>query len=235
MVEEYLEGDEVSTTAICNGSKYIKTQITEDQKKAWVDGPNTGGMGVYTPVPYVSTELENDLYKKITEPTLNALVSEGIDFQGILYTNIMLTKDGPKVIEYNSRFGDPETQVLMPRLKTSLLNALTFKSEQLEWLNGFGVSLTLASGGYPGKYEIGKVIEGINDAKKMKDILVFHAGTKIEDGKLVTAGGRVLSVVALGQTLEEAVKRVYEASAKINFEGVYYRKDIAQKCSKILP
>lgn len=232
VVEEYLQGHEVSVTAICRGTDYTPLQVTEDQKKAWVGGPNTGGMGVYTPVPDVDKKTEELLYKTITEPTLNALAEEGIDFNGVLYSNIMLTKKRPMVLEHNARFGDPETQALMPRLKTNLIDALTFNVRQLEWLDGFGVSLTLVSGGYPGKYETGKVIEGIEDARKMKDILVFHAGTSIKDGNLVTAGGRVLSVVALGQTLEEAVKKVYEAASKINFEGMYYRKDIAQKCLK---
>lgn len=234
VVEEYLEGDEVSITAICQEVDYIKTQVTEDQKKAWVGGPNTGGMGVYTPVPYVDKKTEKLLYKTIIEPTLNALASEGIDFQGALYTNIILTKDGPRVLEHNARFGDPETQALMPRLKTNLIKALTLEVKQLDWLSGFGVSLTLASGGYPIEYETGKVIEGIEDARKMKGVLVFHAGTKIEDGKLVTAGGRVLSVVALGETLEEAAKRVYEAVGKIYFEGMCCRKDVAERSLKFL-
>lgn len=227
VVEEYLRGKEVSITALCDGQNYLRTQVTEDHKEAWSGGPNTGGMGVYSPVPYVDAKTEQLLYDTITEPALNALVSEGIDFRGALYTNIMLTNNGPKVLEHNVRFGDPETQVLMVRLRTNLKDALKFKYRQLEWLNRYGVSASLASAGYPGKYETGKIIEGIEDARKMKDILVFHAGTKKENGHFVTAGGRVLSVVALGETLEEAVKKVYEAISKIHFEGMFFRKDLA--------
>lgn len=236
VIEDYLQGDEISVTASCHGTHYLPLCLTQDHKRALDNdqGLNTGGMGAYTPLPFVNEETEKRIYREITAPTLQALQARGITFTGMLYTNIMLTARGPMVLEHNTRLGDPEAQAMMLLLREDLLNVLQFqetmpvKSEKL-WHLGSAVSLTLASGGYPGSYRTGLPISGLKEASSLPDVQVFHAGTARKDGQLVTAGGRVLSVAARGSTLREAVNLAYEAAKLISFEGMHYRKDIAQR------
>lgn len=241
VIEDYLEGEEIGSTAICDGTSYLPLTLTQDHKRALDNdqGLNTGGMGVYTPLPFVDQAQVEQIYGQITQTTLYALRDAHIDFSGVLYSNVMLTKDGPKVIEHNTRFGDPETQALMLLLKADLLDILTFAERpkidpSTIWHPGYAVSVSLASGGYPGAYRSGIPINGIEEASRLPGVQVFHAGTAIKDGELVTAGGRVLSVVAQASTLADAVARVYDAAAYISFKGMQYRKDIAHHGLKTL-
>lgn len=236
VIEDYLQGDEVSVLAACNGIHYLPLAVTQDHKRAFDndEGLNTGGMGAYTPVPFVDAETEKRMYREITAATLQAMQAKGIPFTGILYTNIMLTAQGPMVVEHNARFGDPETQAMMLLMREDLLNVVQFaetlpvKRETL-WHPGYGVSLALASAGYPGSYPTGLPIHGVEEANRLPGVHVFHAGTALKDGQLVTAGGRVLSVSARGATLREATNRAYEAAKLISFEGMFYRHDIAHR------
>jgi phosphoribosylamine--glycine ligase len=236
VIEDYLQGDEIGSTAICFGTHYLPLTLTQDHKRALDNdqGLNTGGMGVFTPLPFVDKAQEDQVWRRIVAPTLQALKARGIHFSGVLYSNIMLTERGPMVLEHNTRFGDPETQALMLLLREDLVNVLDFhetlpvKLDTL-WHPGYAVSLTLASGGYPGKYPTGIPITGIEEASRLEGIQVFHAGTALQDGRLVTAGGRVLSVAAHGSTLQEAVDRAYDAASYIKFVGMHYRKDIAKR------
>ncbi|HEU5383159.1 MAG TPA: phosphoribosylamine--glycine ligase [Ktedonobacteraceae bacterium] len=236
VIEDYLQGDEISVTAACHGTHYLPLAVTQDHKRALDhdQGLNTGGMGAYTPLPFVDVEMEKRLYREITAATLQALHARGITFTGILYTNIMLTERGPMVIEHNTRSGDPETQAMMLLMREDLLNVVQFaeilpvKRETL-WHPGYAISLTLASRGYPGSYPSGLPISGIEEANRLPGVHVFHAGTALKDGQLVTAGGRVLSVAARGSTLREATDLAYEAARHISFEGMFYRHDIAHR------
>ncbi len=236
VIEDYLQGDEIGATAICHGTHYLPLTLSQDHKRVLDgdEGLNTGGMGVFAPLPFVTHEQEASIWRDIMAATLQALKQRGITFTGVLYSNIMLTERGPMVLEHNTRFGDPETQAFMLLLREDLLNVLNFaeimpvKRETL-WHPGFAVSLTLASGGYPGTYRTGIPISGIEHANQLEGVQVFHAGTALRDGQLVIAGGRVLSVVARGATLPEAVQKVYEAAKCIHFEGMHYRKDIAKR------
>ncbi len=242
VIEDYLEGDEIGATAICNGTEFLPLTLTQDHKRALDhdQGLNTGGMGVFTPLPFVNDQQSQQIYQEIIGATLNALKTEGIHFTGVLYSNIMLTQRGPMIIEHNTRFGDPETQAFMVLLKADLLDLLeyaegkqTIRTEDL-WYPGYAVSLTLASGGYPGEYRSGFPITGIEKANQIEGVQVFHAGTAQKDNQIVTAGGRVLSVVARANTLPEAVQKVYTATQQIHFEGMHYRKDIAHRGLKAL-
>ena len=236
VIEDYLSGDEIGSTAICHGTNYLPLTLTQDHKRVFDNdqGLNTGGMGVFTPLPFVNQPQEANVYQRIVGPTLQALQDRGIDFSGVLYSNIMLTERGPMVIEHNTRFGDPETQAFMLLLREDVLNVLEYVEgravdvQQL-WHPGYAVSLSLASGGYPGEYRSGIPIMGIEEAQHITGVQVFHAGTALKNGQLVTAGGRVLSVVARAETLQDAVNRVYAAAACISFAGVHYRKDIAHR------
>jgi phosphoribosylamine--glycine ligase len=212
--------------------------LTQDHKRVLDNdrGLNTGGMGVYTPLPFVSEFSEKQIHHHIIAATLQALQARGIHFSGVLYSNIMLTERGPMVLEHNTRFGDPETQALMMLLQDDVTKILEFAetpgsgvNPDIAWYNGYAVSLTLASGGYPGKYHTGIPVTGIKEANRLENVQIFHAGTALQDGRLVTAGGRVLSVAARGETLQEAVARVYEAAAHVSFEGMHYRRDIAHR------
>ncbi len=241
VIEDYLEGVEIGATAICNGSRYLSLTLTQDHKRALDhdQGLNTGGMGAFTPLPFVDPLQEQQIHAQIIAPTLKTLETRGIHFSGVLYSNIMLTARGPVVLEHNTRFGDPETQALMLLLRADLLDVLSFtgEHEQLEqetlWHPGYAVSLTLASGGYPGKYRTGLPIVGIEEANRLQEVHVFHAGTTLQHGRLVTAGGRVLSAAAHGATLQEAVARVYDAAGRISFENMHYRRDIALQGLKV--
>jgi phosphoribosylamine--glycine ligase len=236
VIEDYLQGDEIGSTIICKGTHYLPLTLTQDHKRALDDdqGLNTGGMGAYTPLPFVDKLTEAQIYRNIVAATLQALKERGIDFSGVLYSNLMLTGRGPMVLEHNTRFGDPETQALMMLMQEDLLNVLEFadtmpvKLDTL-WRPGYAVSITLASAGYPGKYRTGIPVKGIEEASRLEDVQVFHAGTALQDGQLVTAGGRVLSVAAHGSTLQEAVAKAYDAASRISFEGIHYRRDIAHR------
>jgi len=236
VIEEYLQGIEIGSTAICRGFDFLPLLLTQDHKRALDndEGLNTGGMGAFTPLPFVSREQEQQIRQQIIAPTLQAMVKRGIFFTGVLYSNIMLTERGPVVLEHNIRFGDPEAQALMLLLRRDLVDVLDYaEGMQVDsadlWHPGYAVSLTLASGGYPGKYSTGYPITGIEEAERLEGVQVFHAGTALKQKQLVTMGGRVLSVAARGETLEQAVQKVYEAAAMISFEGMHYRKDIAHR------
>lgn len=232
VIEEFLEGQEVSLLAFVDGKSIVPMSTAQDYKKRYEDncGPNTGGMGAYSPTKTID---EHTLYTAcidILDKSFKALKSEGIIFKGILYVGIMLTKDGPKVLEYNCRFGDPETQVLLPRLENDLIDILEACINQsldeisISWIDKYAVCVVLASEGYPGDYTKGYKIEGLNQSE-----LIFHAGTKLLDGKVITDGGRVLGVTALDSNLKLAMKKAYEIVEKINFKGKCFRKDIAKK------
>ena len=236
VIEDYLQGEEIGSTVLCKGTHYLPLTMTQDHKRA-LDGDqglNTGGMGAFTPLPFVDKSTEAQILRTIVAATLQALKARGINFSGVLYSNIMLTERGPMVLEHNTRFGDPETQALMMLMQEDLVNVLEFantlpvKLDTL-WRPGYAVSITLASGGYPGKYHTGLPITGIEEASRLEDVQIFHAGTALQDGQLVTAGGRVLSVAAHGETLQEAVTKAYDAASHISFEGIHYRRDIAHR------
>lgn len=234
VVEEMLKGPECSLLALTDGKALVPLAASQDHKRA-LDGdlgPNTGGMGVYSPVPIV-TEEELDQMAEIERRVLAELHHEGIDYRGCLYGGFMLTKDGPKVLEFNARFGDPETQVVLPRMEADLLDVFlacddgTLMNEPIDWKEKWAVSVVLTSAGYPGSYEKGKRITGIEDAEALDGVTVYHAGDALaEDGSLVTAGGRVLDVTALGDTFEAARDLAYKACELIDFEGKTYRSDI---------
>ncbi|MBQ7879308.1 MAG: phosphoribosylamine--glycine ligase [Clostridia bacterium] len=234
VVEEFLEGPEVSALAFTDG-KTMKPMITSCDHKRALDGDeglNTGGMGTFSPAPFYGEKTQKEVMEKIMFPTMYAMNAEGRTFKGVLYFGLMKTKDGMKVIEYNSRFGDPETQVLLPMLKTDLMDifeAITderLDEVEIEWEDGACVCVVLASGGYPTAYEKGKEIS-IGDLDD--GVVLCHAGTKIKDGKLVTDGGRVLGVCAKGETIEDARQKAYKNVEKISFEKMHYRKDIGIK------
>lgn len=234
VVEECLTGPECSLLAFTDGKTVLPMATAQDHKRALEGdkGPNTGGMGVYSPVPIV-TEDELAAMKQVMLDTVAELAVEGIEYRGCLYGGFMLTNDGPKVLEFNARFGDPETQVILPRLKNDLVEVMLACAEgrldevELAWRDEWAVAVVLTSAGYPGSYEKGKVITGIEDAEAMEDVTVYHAGTAVrEDGELVTSGGRVLAVTALGDTFEAARDLAYEACEKIDFEGKTLRRDI---------
>ena len=234
VVEEFLVGPEVSALAFTDG-KTIKPMITScDHKRAKDndEGLNTGGMGTFSPAPFYGEKTEKEVLEKIMLPTIAAMNAEGRTFKGVLYFGLMKTKDGMKVIEYNARFGDPETQVILPMLKTDLMDVFEAIVDErldkinIEWDDGACVCLVLASGGYPETYEKGKEI---TFGELDKDVTVDHAGTANKDGKVVTSGGRVLGVVAKGADIEAARQKVYANAEKIHFDGMYYRKDIGIK------
>lgn len=239
VVEEMLTGPECSLLAFVSNGKAFCMAPAQDHKRAYDGdlGPNTGGMGVYSPVPIV-TEEEMATMVSIMEQSAAATAKDPFenDYRGCLYGGFMLTPEGPKVLEFNARFGDPETQVVLPRLEGDLVSIMLAVAEGrpedivLSWSDKWAVSVVLASEGYPGPYEKGKVILGLEEAQDLDGVIVFHAGTALNpDGELITAGGRVLNVVALGDTFEEARNRAYEACELIKFEGVQYRSDIGRR------
>ena len=237
ILEEVLSGPECSLLAFTDGETLLPMVPAQDHKRAFDGdtGPNTGGMGVYSPVPAVDAPTERAMIELLRR-TVEGLRSEGIRYRGVLYGGFMLTADGPQVLEYNARFGDPETQVILPRMLTDLVDVRLAVAEgrldeiNLLWSDDAAVSVVLASGGYPGDYETGKVITGIPEAEALEGVTVYHAGTALrDDGEIVTAGGRVLNVTALAPTLAEARVRAYEAVSKIAFDGMFYRSDIATR------
>ena len=238
VIEEFLTGQECSAHALVDGKDYLLFPAAQDHKQIYDGdrGPNTGGMGTFSPpAKLVTPELEERIRKEVMEPFMAGLAADGLPFKGLLFPGIMVTAEGPKLLEFNCRFGDPETQVFLKRLKSDLVDLLEATVDQKlasvtpEWDTRSAVCVVMASGGYPGSYESGKVITGIEEAEKLPDVTVFHAGTKRVDNKVVTAGGRVLGVTALGDTLAEAQAKAYEAVAKIHFEGATFRRDIAAK------
>lgn len=241
VVEEFLTGPEVSVLAFTDG-KCVKPMVTSMDHKRALDGDkglNTGGMGTVSPNPYYTEEIAKECMEKIFVPTIEAMNSEGRTFKGCLYFGLMLTPKGPKVIEYNCRFGDPETQVVLPRLKTDIIDIFeainngTLADLDIEWDERTCTCVIMASGGYPKSYPKGIEITGLTDGQ-LDGVTVYHAGTKFQDGKLVTAGGRVLGVTALGNDLKEALAKSYAAVEKIHFDGAHYRKDIGAKALKAL-
>jgi len=236
IVEEFLEGEEASILVVTDGETVIPLATSQDHKRAFDGdtGPNTGGMGAYSPAPVISDDLFEEIMRTVIHPTIEGLRNENIVYKGVLYAGLMITDDGIRVLEYNVRFGDPETQVILPRLKSDLAEIAMaaargeLAGKTLEWDEREYVSVVLAAGGYPGKYAKGKVISGIEDARNT-GALVFHAGTRMENGNIVTSGGRVLNVVGMGADIKEAVRNTYAAVEKISFEGMHYRRDIAAK------
>lgn len=237
VIEEFLKGDEVSILAVCDGTNYIILDSAQDHKRIFDDdlGPNTGGMGAYSPAPIVDDELLKTIEARIIEPTIRGMKREGIPFKGVLYAGLMVTKNGPYVLEYNVRFGDPETQAILVRLKSDLVDLMLASIEgrirdvRLEWDKRSSVCVVMSSGGYPGKYESGFEIKGLETIQEELDTIVFHAGTKKVNEKIVTAGGRVLGVTSLGKGLEKAIKRAYENVEKIKFDRAFFRRDIGSK------
>ncbi|ABO65632.1 MULTISPECIES: phosphoribosylamine--glycine ligase [Geobacillus] len=233
VIEEYLEGEEFSFMAFVNGEKVYPLAIAQDHKRAYDgdEGPNTGGMGAYSPVPQISADMVQRALETILRPTAKALASEGRPFTGVLYAGLIATAEGPKVIEFNARFGDPEAQVVLPRLKTDLLEAILAVMEgkelELEWTNEAVLGVVLAAKGYPGAYERGVAIRGLD--RLAPDALLFHAGTKREGGTLYTNGGRVLLLAAKGGTLAEAKEKAYQQLAAIECDGLFYRRDIGRR------
>lgn len=237
VLEDVLEGQECSLLAFTDGTTVVPMVPAQDHKRAYDgdEGPNTGGMGAYSPVPAVDDATLAEM-TSVLERTVSALREQGVVYQGVLYGGFMLTDEGPKVLEFNVRFGDPEAQVVLPRLKTDLLDIMlavtsgTLADIKIEWRDEAALTVVLASGGYPGSYEKGKVITGIEAAEAVLGVTVYHAGTKRgEDGTIHTDGGRVLGVTAVAPTLDEARARAYEAVAKISFEGMQYRTDIGAR------
>ena len=238
VIEEYLKGEEVSILAMSDGEDFILFDPSQDHKRIFDDdmGPNTGGMGAYSPTPFVSKELLKEIAATIIEPTIDGMKEDGYPFKGILYAGLMLKQNGPFVLEFNARFGDPETQVLLPRLKNDLVELFlaTCKGDligtRLLWDKRPCVCVVMSSGGYPGAYAAGKEITGLDLVQKeCPDLTVFHAGTKKENGKILTAGGRVLGITGLGNTLEDAMKKTYVGVEKIKFEKSFFRRDIGAK------
>jgi phosphoribosylamine--glycine ligase len=234
-VEEFLDGPEVSILAFCDGENVLPMVSAQDHKKAYDGnkGPNTGGMGAFSPSPLYNNELHLEVIEKILKPVVRGLKDKGISYKGILYAGLILTKEGPKVLEFNCRFGDPETQAVLKRLDSDLVDvmlaAVDGKLEKvaLKWSDEPAVCVVLASGGYPGSYEKGKVISGLEEVGKLADI--FHAGTAFnEKEEIITAGGRVLGVTSKGRNLEEASDNAYKAVDIIEFEDMQFRKDIGR-------
>jgi len=237
VVEEYLVGEEASYIAFTDGKTILPLASSQDHK-AILDGdqgPNTGGMGAYSPAPVVTDEVHEKIIEKILRPIIYGMGEEGRPYQGVLYAGLMIHEGHPKVLEFNARFGDPETQPALMRMKGDIVPILeacmqgTLSRHKIEWDNCASVCVVLASQGYPGDYEKGKIIEGLKEVSQMEKVFVFHAGTILKDGQVLTNGGRVLGVTGLGEDISRAIERTYQAVKKISWEGVYYRTDIGQK------
>jgi phosphoribosylamine---glycine ligase len=234
VIEEFLDGEEASFFALCDGTTAIPLTTAQDHKRVFDGdkGPNTGGMGAYSPAPNVDDAMSARVMDEIIEPTMSAMKVMGAPYKGVLYAGLMITRDGPKLIEYNARFGDPETQVLMLRLMSDLVPALLasvdgqLKSFDLRWYPDPALTVVMAAKGYPGDYKRGSVIEGLDEAAKVEGVQIFHAGTKAGDGKILANGGRVLNVSAIGKTVKEAHARAYEAISRIRWPEGFCRSDI---------
>lgn len=236
VIEDYLAGQEVSVFAICDGTRALPLEPARDYKRHLDGGrgPNTGGMGCYSPVTDLPEDLVDHTINEVIEPILATLAEDGIDYRGFLYAGLVLTQDGPKVLEFNCRLGDPETQVLMSRLDEDLLEILASAAEgflpdgPLRWHDRAAVDVVLTAAGYPDNAEIGRAISGVNEVNSIPNVQVFHANTKRTPDGLITAGGRVLNIVATGQSVPEARALAYEAASHIHFGGIHYRRDVAQ-------
>jgi phosphoribosylamine--glycine ligase len=240
VIEEFLQGEEASFMALTDGEHILPLASSQDHKRVFDGdrGPNTGGMGAYSPAPVVNAEVYRRILDEILKPLLDGLKKKGILYRGLLYVGLMITDRGPKVLEFNARFGDPECQPLMMRLKSDLVPLLEATIEgrldqvEAEWHNQASVCVVLCAGGYPGSYEKGKEITGLEKLRDWQTGFVFHAGTAKQDGRWLTAGGRVLGVTALGENIAEAVSEAYRAGGQIHWEGMHYRKDIARRALK---
>jgi phosphoribosylamine--glycine ligase len=238
VVEEFMEGEEASFFALSDGANVVPLAGAQDHKRVGDGdvGPNTGGMGAYSPAPVLPPRLEQVAMETFIKPTVAAMAARGTPYMGILYLGLMITKNGLKLVEYNCRFGDPECQVLMPRLKSDLLAALLAardgRLQPLEWRDEVALTVVMASKGYPGSYEKGPVITGLDEATKMPGVTIFHAGTERRGTDIVAVGGRVLNVTALGKDVAEAKARAYAAAAKIHWQGAFYRHDIGWRALK---
>jgi phosphoribosylamine---glycine ligase len=235
VIEEFLEGEEMTLLSFVNRST-VKPMVPSQDHKPVYDGdrgPNTGGMGTYAPLPHIDSSIVDRVIRDIVQPTAEAMEEEGVPYEGILYTGLMLTKEGPKVIEYNARFGDPETQVVLPLLETDLLEIVTasltgeLENVEVKWKDKAAVCVIMSSGGYPGPYEKGEVISGLDQV--VHPTMIFHAGTAAKDGEIITNGGRVLGITAIGETLKEARELAYKSVEKVSFNGAHYRTDIGAK------
>lgn len=237
VIEEFLEGEEVSILAFSDGERVLPMVSAQDHKRAYDGdrGPNTGGMGAYSPAPVYTEALAAEVSERILLPTVRAMAAAGCAYRGVLYAGLMITERGPILLEYNCRFGDPETQVVLPRLKSDLLDAMEacargdLRNVTLDWHDEHSVCVVMAAGGYPGAYEKGKPITGLEEAERVPGVSVFHAGTAERDGSVVTAGGRVLGVTALAPAIGTAIARAYEAAARIDFPDKHYRRDIGRR------
>lgn len=237
LIEEFLAGEEVSFIGIADGRHLLAFSSTRDHKRLLDgdQGPNTGGMGAYSPAPHVTGSLTERILQGIMRPAIRGMADEGMPYVGFLYAGLMLTREGPKVLEFNARLGDPETQVLLPRLRTDLVELMELALEgnlegvPLSWESMPAACVVMASRGYPEAYGQGFPVQGLEDAAALPRTHLFHAGTALQDGQIVTAGGRVLGVTALAEDLRGALRKAYEACGKISWQGVYYRKDIGGK------
>lgn len=240
VIEEFMEGEEASILCITDGETIVPLPSAQDHKAIFEgdQGPNTGGMGAYAPAPVITPLMEKLVFEKILKPTVQAMKQEGRPYCGILYAGLMITSEGPKVVEFNCRFGDPEIQAIVPLIETDLIDMMNaaidgrLSDMQVEIKKGSAVCVVMASGGYPGKYEKGKVIHGLS--REYPDTMVFHAGTDFVKGQHVTSGGRVLGVTSVGNTITEAIRTAYHAVGKITFDGAYYRRDIGHRALKRL-
>lgn len=237
VIEDCLEGEEASIIVISDGENVVPLATSQDHKRIFDDdkGLNTGGMGAYSPAPIVTPEAEHRIMDKIIMPMIKGMASDNMPYKGVLYAGIMVTGEGPKVLEFNVRFGDPESQAIFPRLKSDLVDLIeqsidgSLKGVMPIWDKRSCVCVVMASGGYPGKYEKGKEIEGLDEADEIDDIVVFHAGTKKTKDKYITNGGRVLGVTGLGDNIELAIKKTYEAASQIKFDNMHFRRDIGKR------
>ena len=241
LLEEALEGEELSFIIVTDGQRYAPLVPTRDHKRIFDGnrGPNTGGMGAYSTDELITPELRQHILDSIVEPTMHGLASERILYQGFLYVGLMLTASGPKVLEFNCRLGDPETQAIVARMDFDLAQVLAelaagmLEPSRLRWIPGASACVVIASGGYPGKFQTGKRIEGLTDTERVAGVNVFHAGTRRQGGSVLTNGGRVLAVTSAGATLEAALATTYEAAEKIRFEGMQYRRDIGAQAGRV--
>ena len=240
VIEEFLEGQEVSVLAFTDGDSVLLLDSAQDHKAAWDgdEGPNTGGMGAFSPALVFTGTMRQKVRDEIMFPVIRAMKSEGRPYRGILYAGLMLTSMGPKTLEFNARFGDPETQPLFVRMENDIVPLLeacidgTLEEYELKWKRESSVCVVMAAKGYPGYYEKGKEISGLEEAGKLPDVVVFHGGTKNKDGKIFTNGGRVLGITATGSDTMSAIKKAYEAVEKISWDGIHFRKDIGQRPNK---
>jgi phosphoribosylamine--glycine ligase len=242
VIEEYLVGEEASYIAFTDGKAILPLASSQDHKPIFEDdqGPNTGGMGAYSPAPVVTEEVHERIIEKILRPIIYGMGEEGRPYKGVLYAGLMILDGHPKALEFNARFGDPETQPVLMRMKGDIIPILeacmkgTLSHHRIEWDSRASLCVVMASKGYPGDYEKGKLIQGLKEVSRMEGVFVFHAGTALKDGQIITNGGRVLGVTGLGEDISRAIERTYRAVKKISWDGVHYRTDIGQKALCLL-